>query len=459
MPLFSFRAAGGGAAAAARSASAVAYPLVKVLAFAALLVAGGACTGSGETGGEAGVVRLTYWPAQNEHERRLATELAEAWNREHPGVQVAVQPLPAGQSSEEVLLAAVVAGTTPDVCSNVWPGIVSHLVRAGGVLPFDRFADSDSLLASRIPEALLGHFRAEDGRYYQIPWKTNPTMMMYNKRLFREAGYTEPPASYSEYLAAAAHVTKDLNGDGQVDRWIGYRDIRPIWWQRYFDFYPFYIGASGGRTFFEDGELALDTAAAARVFSFFRELYGQRYFPLTTYQGSAFLAETIATEFTGPYNVSWMEENAPPEMEYGFAPLPAPDGHEGPLYTYGDFKNIAIFANTKHPDEAWAFARYLVSKEADLKLLETTRQIPVRRDLLDDSTFADFFRRNPDVVPFARQAEYTRGVDSVPSFQEMLDAIAQEFEASAVYGVRTPRESTLGAIRRINMIHEWSLAD
>jgi multiple sugar transport system substrate-binding protein len=421
-----------------------------------LVLATGCAPTQEEAGPEdEGVIRLTYWSSQNAQERELARRLTDAWNASHPDVQVTVQPLPAGQSSEEVLLAAIVAGTTPDLCSNIWPGIVSSFVRADGVVPLDRFASFDSLMQSRVPPEVLERFRAEDGHVYQIPWKTNPIMMLYNEGLFREAGVTEPPRTYSAYLDAAARVTADLDGDGDLDRWMGYRDIRPIWWQRYFDYYPFYIAASEGQTLFEGGEVAVDTAASDEVFAFFQEVYRRHYFPVTTFQGSAFLARKIATEFTGPWNVAFMEENAPADLAYDYAPLPTPDDFDGPVYTYGDYKNIAIFSSSEHPEAAWRFAQYLVSKEADRLLLELTKQIPVRNGLLTDSTYAEFFARNPKVRPFAEQAAYTRGVDDVESLQEVLDAVAQQFEA-AVYDVRTPREATEQAVERIELIHAWS---
>ncbi|HEX7070982.1 MAG TPA: extracellular solute-binding protein [Rhodothermales bacterium] len=431
-------------------------PLHAVAAALAVFAAFG-CGGADRAADDSEIVRLVYWPAQNEQERRLATELVTEWNRAHPGIQVTVQPIPAGQSSEEVLLAAIVAGTTPDVCSNIWPGIVNDFVRADGLVALDGFADFDSLMQSRVDSSLHDQFRSDDGRYHQLPWKSNPVMMLYNRRLLREAGFDHPPRTYSEYLAAAERVSADLDGDGQRDRWMGYRDIRPIWWQRYFDFYPFYIGASGGKTLYEHGEPALDSAATAEVLGFFREIYRRGHFPLTTYQGSAFVGERIATEFTGPYNIAWMEENAPAEMEYGYAPLPVADGQPPPYYTYGDYKNIVIFANTAHPEEAWEFVKFLVSREADLRLLEITRQIPVRRNLLENALFSDFFRRNPNVVPFAEQVAHTRSVDAVSAFQEVLDALAQEFEAASVYGVRSPAESYARAAERIDVIHEWSL--
>ena len=53
------------------------------------------------------------------------------------------------------------------------------------------------------------------------------------------------------------------------------------------------------------------------------------------------------------------------------------------------------------------------------------------------------------------------GIDVTPvpdytGFPEMLDAIAQQFEAAAVYGVRTPAEATLRAIQRIRIIQAWN---
>lgn len=420
-----------------------------------VLLALAACTdGSGSDASADGTVRLVYWSSQNPQERELAEKLTAQWNAENPGVQVTVQPLPAGQSSEEVLLAAIVAGTTPDVCSNIWPGIMSDFERAGGVLALDTLPGFDAFLDARVPDELQARFRSHDGHYYQIPWKTNPIMMVYNVDLLREAGYDTPPRTYSEYLDAAARVTKDTDGDGQIDRWMGARDIRPIWWQRYFDFYPLYVAASGGKTLFQDGEVALDARAANDVFGLFQTLYARGYYPLSTLQGNAFAAGRIATEFTGPWSAAWLRDNGPEGLEYDYAPVPVPDDHTGPVVTYGDYKNIALFSTTRHPAEAWAFAQFLVSEDADRMLVEMTSQIPLRKGLLEDPQLAAFFEANPAVRRFAQQAPHTRGVDSVTNLQEILDAVAQSFER-AVYRASTPADATERAANRIRLIHDW----
>lgn len=399
---------------------------------------------------------ITYWSSPNPQEYELAKQLVSEWNESKKDVYVKLQALPAGQSSEEVLLSAMVAGTTPDICSNIWPGITNDFIRAKGLYALDLFDDYHEVMSQRVPEDILESVKAEDGHTYQVPWKTNPIMAQYNTKMFKEAGIDEFPKTYSEFLEAASKITKDIDGDGRVDQWMGYRDIRPIWWQRYYDYYTSYITASGGKTLFTQGELTIDEKASSQVFRFYQQIYENGYFPQSTMQGNAFLYNKIAVEFTGPWNISFLERNAPESLEYDFAPLPVPDNYEGEIYTYGDHKNIAIFSNTKYPKESWEFVKFLISKEADYRLLSFASQIPIRKELFTDSDFVSFFNENPNLAQFARQAAFTRGVDSVRDFKEILDAVSRYYEKAAVYGKMTPDDATRDLISAIEILREWN---
>ena len=168
-----------------------------------------------------------------------------------PDIQVRMQPIPVSQSTEEVLLAAIAGRTTPDVCSNIQPGAMYEYTRAGGLLATGPVSRASTRSLRSVPERNSSrHSAVPDGHIYQLPWKSNPVMMFYNKKLLRDAGFTDVPRTYSAYLAAGRQVTRDTDGDGETDVWMGERDIRPIWWQRLFDFYPCYIAASGGQTLF-----------------------------------------------------------------------------------------------------------------------------------------------------------------------------------------------------------------
>ena len=167
-----------------------------------------------------------------------------------------------------------------------------------------------------------------------------------------------------------------MNGDGQIDRWMGYRDIKPIWWQRFFDYYTFYIGASGGKTLFEDGRIIFNNKASENVFQFFQTVYKKGYFPVTQFQGDQFLAGNLGTQFTGPWSIARIERLKPNGFEYDFAPIPLPDDHEGDQFTLGDHKNISMFSTSKHQEEAWEFLKNPILQEECLIILYQMHIIP-----------------------------------------------------------------------------------
>ncbi len=434
------------------------YILLISIVTAVLLFTAGCSDGerSGERLSASNAVALTYWPAPNPQETELADSLVRVWNRLHPHIRILMQPIPVGQSTEEVLLASIAAGTTPDICSNIWPGAMYDYTRAGGLIALDRFADFDSVIAPRVPPDLLESFRSADGSIYQIPWKTNPVMMLYNKRILREAGFPDPPRTYSQFLHVGGEIAAKRKEQRGNDIWMGQRDIRPIWWQRLFDFVPLYIAASGGMPLFRGDSVVFVNEHAEDVMAFFRDCYAGEIFPRTfTHQQDPFLLERTATNFVGSWQLPTIARYAP-HIEIGVSPIPVPDRHAGPVYTYGDYKNISIFSSTKHPEAAWEFVKFLIKAEHDLLLLEIANQIPVRGDLLENPVFSEYFDRNPMMVAFAEQAVFTRGVDEVADLKEILDAISQEYEAAAVYGRRSPEEAVRNAARRASVIIEWN---
>lgn len=395
---------------------------------------------------------LVYWPAANAQEIRLAQAAAHIWNQSHPHFPVRIQPVPESQSTEEVLLAAVVGKTTPDICSNIWPGVMGQFVRARAVIAMDQFADFDSVTSARLPDGQLAPYRFQDGHVYQMPWKTNPIMLEYNAGMLRRAGFDHPPETFSEFIQMGKEITRDLDGDGQTDRWMMYVDTNVKWWLRYFDFYTFYIVASGGKTLVENRQVVFDNAGALEVFRFFRTCFACGIFPQATFQGDTFLAEIVATHVTGPWNIAHVEKFKSEGFEFDYAPIPQPDSATGPVTTYGDPKNIVIFSTCLYPDRAWEFVKFLVSREQDLALLEIASQLPVRKHILTDSLYTNFFQNHPKLAKFAQQAPHTRGVDAVPELREIFDAISQEFEACCILGRRTPEEALARTVERAREI-------
>ena len=381
-------------------------------------------------------ITLTYWPAANPPETRLAMRLAAQWNAENPDIQVRVQPLPAGRSSEEVLLAAIVAKATPDVSSNVSSALLARLVRARGVVRLDNRVATAARLKERTNSAMLASLRLPDGGIYAFPWKTNPEMLMYNVDLLRAAGVS-PPRTQSELLHAFKRLTRDTDGDGRPDRWGLWATLKTTWYERFYDFYPLYLAGSGGTTLVVNGKVVFENEAAVAALELFRRGFAEGGLPHSNFAigRDPFIDGTVAMKIIGPWFLKELNELKVVGLHFDVVPVPAPDSTDpDKQFAFADLRSIAIFSTTRHPDEAARFVAFLTSPAADRLLLEDASQLPYRRGLATDTRFTASLRTWPTLSTYAKYVERTRDIDVDPDVVEIFDLISEAYEESAIYG-------------------------
>jgi multiple sugar transport system substrate-binding protein len=398
--------------------------------------------------------RIVYWASNNTDEITFANEIVTQWNNESSDNNVIFQPVPEGQSSEEVILAAVVGGTTPDIYSNMWQGDVELYARAGRLVPLDTLPGFMELLTARCDSSVIKEVTSTDGHIYQIPWKINPIMLICNDNMFKSFGWDTPPRTYSDFFKAAAEIKESGFVKGYQTKWIGYSEVIVTWWQRLFDFYPLYLAASGGGSLIKDNKVVFNNKYAVSTFQFLKTLYDNNYFPrerLSSRQ-DPFLSSDIAIRFTGPWEIVHAEKFKPKGFEYSFAPLPVPDDQKNTAYTYGDTKNIVMFTTCKNRLASWEFIKEMISEKGDYLLLKTTNQLPRRKDLTTNPLFLNYLNNNPKMKPFAEQSKYVKGPDSCPVLKEVFDAISQEYEACVIYGKKSPRQAVNDAAKAAEII-------
>jgi multiple sugar transport system substrate-binding protein len=390
---------------------------------------------------------LTFWPSSNPEEIEFARRIVDEWNAANPDLQVRMQPLPASRSTEEVLLAAIAARTTPDVAANIYPGAISQYVEAGGLYEHETLPGFVDFMVARSGQDVLDLYTHPSGHVYQVPWKSNPVMFAYNVDLLAEAGIEpEDLATYSGFLEAARKVKEKWGGE----KYLYSPTVDVTWWQRFFDFYTLYIAASEGQTLLDDeGRVIFDNQAGLEVFEFLATLFREGLAAKGQSAQNRFFQGTVLVEQAGPFTMPFYENNAPEGFRFGLIPPPVPDRLAGkPVYTYGDPKNIAIFTNSQVPEDAWRFIQFILSPENDALFLEITGQIPYRLGMEEDPLFADIIASQPHLPPFLEQAQRTRGVDDTPYLIEIYSAISREYEAAVVQGVRSPEEGLRRAAQR-----------
>src|SRR5258708_26827497 len=291
---------------------------------------------------------LLFWCSNNNQEIKLCNNLTVTWNRNNPTAPIHIQPIPEGQSSEEVILAAVVGKTTPDIYANMWQGNVEMYAHAHVLIPLDTIKGFLDFMYQRCDSAVIKEITSSDGHIYQFPWKVNPIMNIYNKNIFETNAITEAPKTYSAYTHAAAIVTKNAK-ENLIQRRFGYTAVKPIWYEMRFNFYPLYLAASDGGNLIKDNRAAFNNKYAVGVFRFLQSLYTNDYFSRESATASAdiFVSQSIATKWTGPWEIPYLNNIPNLPFKYGYYDEIVPDDHKGPVYTYGDPKNIVVFNTCK----------------------------------------------------------------------------------------------------------------
>jgi len=392
--------------------------------------------------------QLVFWSSTNEEEIAFTRKYVDAWNQQHPDQPFAFQPVPEGQSSEEVILAAVVGRTTPDIYANMWQGDVEDFARSGVLIQLDTLDGFMEFLYARCDSQVVKEITSHDGHIYQIPWKVNPIMMMYNPSFVKKEGMDSMPQHYSDVLSFGAK----LKSDGF---WLGISESNAIWWQRFFNFLPLYYAITGGAPLIKDNKSAFNNEYGIEVFAFLQKLYSNGYFPKEQLKGQRdpFLAQRVATTFTGPWTIEYNNKFKPENMTFEFKEVPVPDDHVGPVYSYGDPKNMVMFNTCTDPELAWKFLQTMLTPAADQDFLALSRQIPRRKDLQVNPIFVDYFNTHPELKPFARQAQHVRGMDSARYMKEVLDLISQEYEACVVFGLKSPEDAIRDAAHAVDLLY------
>ncbi|WP_206184736.1 extracellular solute-binding protein [Thermoactinospora rubra] len=387
---------------------------------------------------------IKIWLSNNKEEVAWGTAMAEAWNKAHADQKITVEEIPAGKTSEEVISAAITAGNAPCLVFNTAPAAVPQFQKQGGLVPLSDFADGASYIEARTGQAAT-QYKSPDGKYYQLPWKSNPVMIFYNKEVFKKAGIDSenPPLStYEEFLA----TSRKLVSSGAAEAAI-YPAPSGEFFQSWFDFYPLFAAETDGKQLVEGGKAQFDSPEGHRVAAFWKTLYDEKLAPKEKYNGDAFADGKAAMSIVGPWAVAVYGE----KIDWGVAPLPTSTGKPAAsVKTFSDAKNVAMYSACRNRATAWDVLKFATSKEQDGALLEATGQMPLRQNL--PATYGDYFAKNPDYVTFADQAARTVEVPNVPNSITIWQTFRDAYSSAVIFGTTPPAEAFKAARDKIDAL-------
>lgn len=421
---------------------------VRITAGGLLLIVLVAACGGEETGSPEVAAKATgpikIWYSNNPEEVAWGKDVVKEWNADHPDEKVTGQEIPAGETSEAVIQAAISAGNTPCLIYNTAPAAVPQFQKQGGLVNLSDFEDGERYIEERSGDPAT-QYKSPEGGYYQMPWKANPVMIFYNKKVFKKAGIdTENPplATYDEFLQTA----QTLVDKGGVDAAI-WPSPTSEFFQSWFDYYPLFIAETGGTPLVQDGKAQFTSEAGLGVADFWSQIYEQGLAKKEAYNGDAFGEGKSAMSIVGPWAIAVYGES----IDWGVAPVPTAAGTmPEETFTFSDEKSVGMYSACKNRGTAWEFLKFSTTEANDGALLEATGQMPMRPDLTE--TFADYFKKNPDYVPFAEQANRIQEVPVVENSIEMWQEFRDTYSQSVIFGKKAPDQAFPEAAQEIESL-------
>lgn len=410
----------------------------------ALLVSGLISVASG--GPAISQVKFTYyfWTPMYQPYYEKAFKVFE---QTHPNIQVELRSAPFGEYWHK-MQALLAAGNPPQVYE-MSIAYAEQFAKAGGLLNLQPFIDRDLNVQNYYTGVLdqVRFFPRKTGDLYAFPYQWVASVLYYNKDLFDAQGLSYPTMDwdYDQLLQAAKILTRDTDGDGQIDQWGFYSNTSHV-------FLDSLIKSYGERVLSEDYTKALLTQPKALQAIRFAVDMIQKYRvapPQPTYEallasgGEMFRTGKIAMTIDGSYMMDSFKAAV-----FGWDITMVPRGPEKRVI-YGGPDSVVISANAKNPEEAWEVVKFITTKRP----LDTfvLGGVPIGKAVADSKEWRSRYEFIENLDALLKSGKYMEGADFGPGWFEWRISVMNSELTPAFLGEKSVEEAaktTVGAINK-----------
>jgi len=367
---------------------------------------------------------LTHWG----EERLLNAQQAvfDEYTALHPNVTFELITVPFEELYTKIITLRT-AGESPDIYHlyNLW---LPEFVTSGMLsTPPDELVDA--VVANTSPGIVEGTTFAD--QIWGYPTEVNTYLLLYNKRLLEEAGYTEPPSNWDELVEIASAITQ-VDDTGAVKQ-VGFAVITG-WDSGVVHPFASLLFSNGGDYLSDDHTtVAFDSEAGLETLQLYERLLETRGMDMSI-SGWDFPTGNIGMIIMANWWRATLiaSENIDYETEVGVAPIPVgPSGTETSTLSYNWL--WAVDQGSEYPEEAWEFILWLNSPRGEGQsspmgdiLVNEFGAIP--SNIFDQEVYADLYSDH-FLAPFVASTAYARPEPLVGGSQEIKTLLQTEIEA------------------------------
>lgn len=337
---------------------------------------------------------LTVWHAYRGDEKAAFEKVVAQYNARQKGAVVKTLAVPYDAYADKIT-ASVPRGKGPDVFIFAQDRLGGWVEAGQTIEPIDFFLD-DKVTAQFVP-GMMPAMTYRD-TVYGLPLNYKSIAMIYNTALVKA-----PPRTTGELVKLAKGMT-----DASTGRFgLAYE------YSNYF-FHAALMNAFGGQVFAPGPVPVIDSAqnvaAVKTMLKWYRKDGILPADPSSTLIASLFNDGKAAIVFSGPWFLGEVQD----KVKYAISPLPTVDEAGGkPMRPWLTVEGVYVSAGSAHKEAAYAFAEYLVSKDAAIVLALEGGQLPTNKAVYSDPrvmknpTLQGFRKQLDTAVPMPNYAEMT----------------------------------------------------
>ncbi len=323
-----------------------------------------------------GSEEIEFWTMQLQPEfTNYFNSLINSFEKENPGVKVSWVDVP-WSAMESKILTAVAAKTAPDIV-NLNPDFASVLAGRNAWLNLDNKVPND-VRSTYLPN--IWKASALNGKSFGIPWYLTTRLTIYNTDLLKQAGVSQPPATYAQ-LAQVAKQVKEKTGKYAFFTTFVPEDSAEVLES---------FVQMGATLVDAQGKAAFNTPEGKAVFQYWVDLYKNGLLPQEVLtqghrQGiELYQAGQTALLGTGGEFLKTIATNAPAIAKVS-AVAPEITGETGKKNVA--VMNLVIPKDTDQPDNALKFALFVTNSKNQLGFAKAANVLPSTTQSLTDSYF------------------------------------------------------------------------
>ena len=366
---------------------------------------------------------------------KLYEEARDAFQEQYPQVSVEIISAAGFIDYIQKLQTLAAGGQAPDVImmGGEWFPVFAE---QGVFQPLDPFiADTPDFREEDYVPAALDGMRYK-GQLWGLPKDINVNVLFYNKDAFDEAelDYPSDDWTWDDLLAAAQKLTK--RSGGRTERY-GFSAPAPFT----------FIWQNGGEVFdrnIDPTSVLIDEPEAVEALNFYFELSSVHQVSPTP----AELQQTPQIELFAAGRLAMLQDlrgaTVPfkqiRDFEWGIAPLP----HQKERATILNWAGWALSAQSRDPETAWTFLRWLASPEGVRIFVRGGNSLPGLVALADDPEL--------DIEePFRESLGYARPSFASPKWGQMFPLLQSQLQGLAT-GDKPVEEATREIAEKLEAI-------